>query len=526
MSTIRTTYQTQWIQKDSDERKTTLMKKIISFCLFAVLLLSSYIPASANDRTNKFMFRDGITWGMSLEDIQKAENSDGLVIDGEDGITRLHYDSVTADGVDGVQLNYAFLNDSLFFAQYYKERSSDYKARQQVYHLNNSLYLTFGSPHSITVDFARKYINTLALMNPEKYDIDEFNMEAYAEALNEQLFAFKLDDGTYIFSNIDISESIIINYIAPDNDPSENIEFDPSQYTEDELREIEKMIHDALPKTPESTVIYDDTQNSYDLNTLNEEELISLADSLKDSLSKYGYIIQYEKINDEANLLEEATNYPTDLGIVVEKCTWEMNNDFYSPMIKVEVRNNTGTSVKKIQLQVVFYDDEESKVWDDKSTYLISSSDAPLKNGFSKTALLRSTWGYKKYVDSDKLPDISYEIYINGELYFDGIVEKPGTSKEIQTAISAAKKLKSMLKNPSSIQLHEAYIEKTNSNPSIVLNISAQNGFGGLNRKYYKCTMSGTTCINVNEYEYFELLYKSDYTKLDVSLIAPSVEEK
>lgn len=122
------------------------------------------------------------------------------------------------------------------------------------------------------------------------------------------------------------------------------------------------------------------------------------------------------------------------------------------------------------------------------------------------------------------MPNLSYEIYINGTLYFDGFVEKPGNSIEIQTAISAAKELKSLLKNPSSIRLHAAYLEKSETNPSVVLEISAQNGFGGLDRKCYLCTMDGSTCLTCDEYEYF-LFERSNYKELDVSLIAPSVEE-
>lgn len=228
--------------------------------------------------------------------------------------------------------------------------------------------------------------------------------------------------------------------------------------------------------------------------------------------------------SEEDDLVGEAVQYPTDYGISVSKCTWEMNDGFYSPVIKVDVKNDTGTSAKKIELQVVFYNDDEKMVWDDRSTYLISSSDAPLKNGYSKTAMLRSTWGYQKFQDSKYLPNLSYEIYINGTLYFDGFVEKPGNSIEIQTAISAAKELKSLLKNPSSIRLHAAYLEKSETNPSVVLEISAQNGFGGLDRKCYLCTMDGSTCLTCDEYEYF-LFERSNYKELDVSLIAPSVEE-
>lgn len=267
------------------------------------------------------------------------------------------------------------------------------------------------------------------------------------------------------------------------------------------------------------------SENPFDVENLNETQLLALLEALKEPLASYGYSLEYNKDEKEEGRLENAAEYPTDYGVAVSKCTWEMNEGFYSPVIKVEVRNNTGKASKNINLQVVFYDDDKAEVWDDQSTYLISSSDTPLKNGFSKTGMLRSTWGYKKYVESGSLPNLSYEVYINGTVYFDGAVEKPGNSSEIQAAISAAKKLKSILKNPSSIQVHAAFIEKEASNPSIVLEISAQNGFGGVNRKYYKCKMSGTSCISCSEDEYFELFDNYNYKELDVSLIAPSVEE-
>ena len=316
------------------------------------------------------------------------------------------------------------------------------------------------------------------------------------------------------------------------------------------------------------------------VSTMTESQLLALVESLKAPLASYGYTLEYRKTENEEGLsesgdglsenattppangnklistgkivsvnnnsslgkgsmlsanentlpenndelLENDTKYPTNYDVVVSKCTWEMNDGFYSPVIKVDVRNNTGSASRKINLQVVFYDDDEAKVWDDVSTYLVSSIDTPLKNGYSKTGMLRSTWGWKMHVDSKYLPNISYEVYINGIIYCDGFVSKPGESTEIQTAIAAAKKLKSMLKNPSSIQVHAVYIQKDVTNPNIVLEISAQNVFGGMDRTYYKCTMYGTSCKSCSEYEYFEL-YNSDYKQLDVSQVAPSVEE-
>ena len=266
------------------------------------------------------------------------------------------------------------------------------------------------------------------------------------------------------------------------------------------------------------------TESTFDLSTLNESQLLDLFETLKESLTTYGYILECAKVDNVSENLKSASEYPTDYGIVVSKCTWEANNGFYSPVIRVEVRNNTGVPSKMINLQVVFYNDDEASVWDEQSTYLISSSDTPLKNGFSKTEMLRANWGYHEYIYSEYLPNISYEIYINGIMYFDGIVEKPCISSEIESAISAAIGLKSTLINPNSIQVHTVSIENNASNPSIVLEISAANSFGGLSRMYYKCTLSEDSYITYSVYEDF-ILYKSDYKEIDASLVAPFVEE-
>ncbi len=155
-------------------------------CLSQFCCLAFYSLAAAGDGVGLFVFRNGIAWGMSLEEVLKTEKADGIVTESDNGITCLHYGSVLAEDVENVQLDYAFLDNSLFFAQYYKEREP-FRQDAESIHLNNSLHFLYGFPESISVDSAKRYINSLVLIYPDKYSEEEYTIEEYAAFLDKQL---------------------------------------------------------------------------------------------------------------------------------------------------------------------------------------------------------------------------------------------------------------------------------------------------------------------------------------------------
>lgn len=211
-----------------------------------------------------------------------------------------------------------------------------------------------------------------------------------------------------------------------------------------------------------------------------------------------------------------------DFEIDISKCTWVFQNGFYTPVINMNIKNISGHEVESMRVQVAMYEIEKNEIWDEINKQLISSGDIPLRSNYSKSISVKSNYGYKKYVDPVWLPDISYEIYVNGKIYCEGKVEKPKTTPEIRLAISAAIRVKEKLKNPSSIRIREVYIEEEKkTNRKVLFLITAENGFGGTSSAYYLCDNSD--CWKIDEMD--ARIKKLSCIELDVSKIAIAVEE-
>lgn len=96
---------------------------------------------------------------------------------------------------------------------------------------------------------------------------------------------------------------------------------------------------------------------------------------------------------------------------------WEMNTSWnktlFVPVLKFDVMNSGTGEAKQITVKVVFTSQSTNQVWDEETTYVISSSDTPLKVGFSKKAFVYSSVGYREKTTP---PDLTADIYINGNL--------------------------------------------------------------------------------------------------------------
>lgn len=121
---------------------------------------------------------------------------------------------------------------------------------------------------------------------------------------------------------------------------------------------------------------------------------------------------------DEAD--SKAENQP-DFLVNVTSC-WAPNTGLngvtlYTPYLKVRVTNQRGKDATKISVNAVFYNESSKELWDDATYYLVNTNETPLKNGYNKTAYVKSTVGYKSKISEWQLPTITAEIYINGVLY-------------------------------------------------------------------------------------------------------------
>ena len=96
---------------------------------------------------------------------------------------------------------------------------------------------------------------------------------------------------------------------------------------------------------------------------------------------------------------------------------WEMNTSWsktlYIPALKFDVLNSGSGDANSIIVKVVFTNQETKQIWDEETIYVVSSSDVPLKAGFSKKAFAYSSVGYKSIVTPPKLVA---DIYINDKL--------------------------------------------------------------------------------------------------------------
>ncbi len=110
-----------------------------------------------------------------------------------------------------------------------------------------------------------------------------------------------------------------------------------------------------------------------------------------------------------------------DFGLEMET-SWSANVGMngvilYTPYIKATVKNQRGNAASRITIDVVFYDETDKIVWDDETYYLVGSGDSALRDGYSKTAFIKSSVGYKSKILASNLPDITAEVSINGTLY-------------------------------------------------------------------------------------------------------------
>lgn len=96
---------------------------------------------------------------------------------------------------------------------------------------------------------------------------------------------------------------------------------------------------------------------------------------------------------------------------------WEMNTSWnktlYVPVVKFDVVNTGTGDAEKIVVRVVFTNQKTKQIWDEETTYVIGSSDTPLRTEYSKKVFVYSTVGYKTKVTP---PDLTADIYINNQL--------------------------------------------------------------------------------------------------------------
>lgn len=100
------------------------------------------------------------------------------------------------------------------------------------------------------------------------------------------------------------------------------------------------------------------------------------------------------------------------------KSGWEVNESWnktlYVPVLKFNVKNIGTGEADRVTVRCVFTNSGTKEIWDEDTTYVVGSSDSPLKVGYSKTAFVYSSVGYKTALAIT--PELTVDIYINDKL--------------------------------------------------------------------------------------------------------------
>ena len=97
---------------------------------------------------------------------------------------------------------------------------------------------------------------------------------------------------------------------------------------------------------------------------------------------------------------------------------WEINNSWnkslYVPTVKFDIRNTGTGDADRVTVRCVFTNSGTKEIWDEETSYVVGSSDSPLKVGYSRKAFVYSSVGYKTRLATT--PELTVDIYINEQL--------------------------------------------------------------------------------------------------------------
>ncbi len=184
----------------------------------------------------------------------------------------------------------------------------------------------------------------------------------------------------------------------------------------------------SLPKISAEIYINDDYYGKVYVNNTYSEETLNIVMTKSD---------EDESANSNVKVNKDEPYQVT----VIANC-WTankgMSGTLYVPYLKLNVLNQSGESVNKMKLKVVYYNKSEKVVWSDESDYLVSSSDAPLKHGLSKTSFMKSSVGYRSQITETRLPELVAEVYLDDKLIGEVDIKRTYTETSISEPIKPA----------------------------------------------------------------------------------------
>lgn len=140
-----------------------------------------------------------------------------------------------------------------------------------------------------------------------------------------------------------------------------------------------------------------------------------------DLIQKAKKKLNYYKTKYEIMKVERESEKITGIRIVSVNSKWDwsglLGDRLLCPQLKIKLKNISNRDIDRLEVRATFVNTSNNEIFDDVSTYVIGYGDTHLRPGYSKTAYLTSSVGYKSDIVALNFPDLVAEIYINGKFY-------------------------------------------------------------------------------------------------------------
>ena len=105
------------------------------------------------------------------------------------------------------------------------------------------------------------------------------------------------------------------------------------------------------------------------------------------------------------------------LQIVTINSYWDWTGGLLCPHLNITFKNVSDRAINELVVKATIIDTLTNQIFGDASAYVIGYGDAPLRPGYSKTAYLVSSVGYKNDIVALNFPNLVSEVYVNDKLY-------------------------------------------------------------------------------------------------------------
>lgn len=147
---------------------------------------------------------------------------------------------------------------------------------------------------------------------------------------------------------------------------------------------------------------------------INESHPADLIQKAKENISYYKKEYEIIKVERESEKI-------TGIRIVSVNSEWDwsglLGDRILCPLLKIKFKNISDKDIDRLEVKATFINTSNNEIFGDALTYLIGYGDTPLRPGYSKTAYLTSSVGYKSDMVALSFPNLVAEIYVNAKFY-------------------------------------------------------------------------------------------------------------